>query len=551
MEYYDGDRLRNVGDLPSMLAARYGGRRALTGPERTQSFAELEARANGVAATLSDHGVGPGDRVGMYVPNTLQFPESYFGIIKAGGVPVALNLRLAPDTMAYVLSDSGADVLIAAGDLGGDESPTARDLADRAEVGLTVLPGGEGEAELDYDRAVGAAPGTFETVERGLDDVCLQLYTSGTTGEPKGVRSTHRNLLATNESFVRSPLPLEPDEAGLCVLPLFHVFGLQVVLTPILYAGGSVVLRRKPVPDRLLRTVDDHDLTLLFGVPALYNTMYRAYREDPDAYDLSSLRYAMCAAAPLSADTRRNVERGWGVRMFEGWGMTETSPAGALAPPMGVRKGAGCVGPPMPGVEIKLVDPDSRADRVAHADLVPFPADSLDFDDDAAVTGEIAVRGPNVFAGYHDRPETNEAVFDDEGWFYTGDIARVDEDGFLWVVDRADDVIIVGGENVYPAEVEDVLYDHPAVAEAAVVAAPHGVKGEAPVAYVVPEAGAEVDETALREFAIERVATYAHPRRVFFVDALPRGGTRKVKRYELEARAERDVDGELSSGGTL
>ncbi len=551
MEYYDGDRLRNVGDLPSMLAARYGGRRALTGPERTQSFAELEARANGVAATLSAHGVGSGDRVGMYVPNTLQFPESYFGIIKAGGVPVALNLRLAPDTMAYVLSDSGADVLIAADDLGGDESPTARDLADRADVGLTVLPGGEGDAELDYDRAVGAASGTFETVARGLDDVCLQLYTSGTTGEPKGVHSTHRNLLATNESFVRSPLPLEPDEAGLCVLPLFHIFGLQVVLTPILYAGGSVVLRRKPVPDRLLRTIDDHDLSLTFGVPALYNTMYRAYREDPDAYDLSSLRYAMCAAAPLSADTRRNVERGWGVRMFEGWGMTETSPAGALAPPMGVRKGAGCVGPPMPGVEIKLVDPDSRADRVAHADLVPFPADSLDFDDDAAVTGEIAVRGPNVFAGYHDRPETNGAVFDDEGWFYTGDIARVDEDGFLWVVDRADDVIIVGGENVYPAEVEDVLYDHPAVAEAAVVAAPHAVKGEAPVAYVVPEADAEVDETALRGFAIERVATYAHPRRVFFVDALPRGGTRKVKRYELEARAERDVDGELSSGGTL
>jgi long-chain acyl-CoA synthetase len=551
MEYYDGDRLRNVGDLPSMLAARYGGRRALTGPERTQSFAELEARANGVAAALSDHGVGPGDRVGMYVPNTLQFPESYFGIIKAGGVPVALNLRLAPDTMAYVLSDSGADVLIAADDLGGDESPTARDLADRADVGLTVLPGGEGEAELDYDRAVGAAPERFETVDRGLDEVCLQLYTSGTTGKPKGVHSTHRNLLATNESFVRSPLPLEPDESGLCVLPLFHIFGLQVVLTPILYAGGSVVLRRKPVPDRLLRTIDDHDLTLAFGVPALYNTMHRAYREDPDAYDLSSLRYAMCAAAPLSADTRRNVERGWDVRMFEGWGMTETSPAGALAPPMGVRKGAGCVGPPMPGVEIKLVDPDTRADRVAHADLVPFPADSLDFDDDAAVTGEIAVRGPNVFAGYHDRPETTEAVFDDAGWFYTGDIARVDEDGFLWVVDRADDVIIVGGENVYPAEVEDVLYDHPAVAEAAVVAAPHGVKGEAPVAYVVPEAGAAVDEAALREFAIERVATYAHPRRVFFVDALPRGGTRKVKRYELEARAERDVDGELSSGGTL
>jgi len=500
---------------------------------------------------LADHGVDPGDRVGLYVPNTLQFPESYFGIIKAGGVPVALNLRLDPDTMAYVLSDSGADVLVAADAPGGDGGPpTARDLADRAGIGLTILPGGGGEV-VDYDRAVAAAPASFETVDRGFDDVCLQLYTSGTTGKPKGVHSTHRNLLAATESFVRSPLPLDPDESALCVLPLFHIFGLQVVLTPVLYAGGSVVLRQKPAPDRLLATLDDHDLTLMFGVPALYNTMSRAYRDDPEAYDLSSLRYAMCAAAPLSADTRRNVERGWGVRMFEGWGMTETSPAGALAPPMGVRKGAGCVGPPMPGVQLKLVDPETRADRVAHEDLVPFPADSLEFEDDAAVTGELAVRGPNVFAGYHDRPETNERAFDDEGWFYTGDIARVDEDGFFWVIDRADDVIIVGGENVYPAEVEDALYDHPAVAEAAVVAAPHEVKGEAPVAYVVTDPEATVDEAELREFALDRVATYAHPRRVFFAESLPRGGTRKVKRYRLEERAERDTGGGLSPSDRL
>jgi long-chain acyl-CoA synthetase len=237
--------------------------------------------------------------------------------------------------------------------------------------------------------------------------------------------------------------------------------------------------------------------------------------------------------------------------MFEGWGMTETSPAGALAPPMGVRKGAGCVGPPMPGVRLKLVDPDTRADRVAHEDLVPFPDDSLPFDDEAAVTGEIAVQGPNVFEGYHNRPEANEQVFDDEGWFYTGDIARVDADGFLWMIDRVDDVIVVGGEDVYPATVEDALYDHPAVAEAAVVAAPHEVKGEAPVAYVVTESDADVTEAELREFTLDHVATYAHPRRIFFVETLPRGGTRKVKRYKLEERAERDTGGAVSASDKL
>jgi long-chain acyl-CoA synthetase len=547
MEYFNGERLRNVGDLPSMLAARYGDRRAVTGPERAQSFAALEARANAVAAVVSDHGVGPGDRVGLYLPNTLQFPESYFGTIKAGGVPVPLNLRLDPETLEYVLEDSGADVLIGSPAVGSGAAPTPTVLADRAGIGLTIVPGADGDGGIDYDEAVGAASTVFETVERDDDDVCLQLYTSGTTGRPKGVHSTHRNLLSTNESFARSPLPMDPDDAALCVLPLFHIFGLQVVLTPVLYNGGSVVLRQDPAPAGLLRAIDDFDLTLMFGVPALYNALYRAYRDDPDAYDISSLQYAMCAAAPLAADTRRKIETGWRIRMFEGWGMTETSPAGALAPPMGVRKGAGCVGPTMPNVRVKLVDPETRAERVAYDDIVPVPSESIDFDDEASVTGEIAVRGPNVFRGYHNRPETNARVFDDEGWFYTGDIARIDEDGFLWIVDRADDMIIVGGENVYPAEVEDALYEHPHVAEAAVVAAPHETKGEAPVAYVVPEAGATVDEATLREFTLDHVATYAHPRRIFVVDELPRGGTRKVQRYKLEERAERDVGGSLST----
>ena len=554
MEYFNGEPLQQMGDLPSMLAARYGGRRALTGPDRTQSFADLEARANSVANVVSDNGLTPGGRVGVYLPNSLRFPESYFGIIKAGGVPVPLNLRLDPDTLAYVLSDSGAGMLVAAADIGTTGATLSPDeLADRAGIGLTIRAGdgNGGEAEVDYERAVGSAPAAFETVDRSPDDVCLQLYTSGTTGRPKGVHSSHRNLLSSNESFACSALPLDPSDSALCVMPLFHIFGIQGIMGALLYAGGSVVIQQDPDPDRLLGAIEDHELTLMYGVPAIYNMMYRGYREDPDAYDLSSLRYTMCAAAPLAADTRRNIEQGWKVRMFEGWGMTETSPAGTLTPPMGVRKGAGCVGPTMPNVEIKLVDPETREDRVAYEDLSPFPDEELDFDDAAAVTGEITVRGPNVFEGYHNRPEKNERVFDDEGWFYTGDIARVDADGFFWMVDRADDMIIVGGENVYPAEVEDALYEHPGVAEAAVVAAPHEIKGEAPVAYVVLESGAEVGEEELRRFTLDHVATYAHPRRIFFVAALPRGGTQKVQRYRLEERAERDVGGELSSSERL
>ena len=552
MEYYRGEPLRHMGELPSMLASRYGDRDALIGPEQTQSFAELEARANSVANVLVECGVAPGDRVGMYVPNTLQFPESYFGIIKAGAIPVPLNLRLDAGTLEYVLNDSEASYLVASDTLGVKGAAlTAGELADRADIGVTLLPGGEGDDQLDYDTAVDAASPEFETVERAYDGVCLQLYTSGTTGTPKGVHSTHQNLLASNESFARSALPLDPSDSALCVMPLFHIFGIQGIMGAVLYSGGSVVIQREPDADRLLGAIEKHELTLMYGVPAIYNIMYRKYRDDPDAYDVSSLRYAMCAAAPLAADTRRNIEQGWNVRMFEGWGMTETSPAATLAPPMGVRKDAGCAGPMMPNVQLKLVDPETREDVVAYEDLVPFPSEGLDFDDRASVTGEIAVRGPNVFEGYHNRPKKNEQVFDDDGWFYTEDIARVDEDGFFWMVDRADDMIIVGGENVYPAEVEDALYEHPAVAEAAVVAAPHEVKGEAPVAYVVSEDGEQVGEEALRRFTLDHVATYAHPRRIFFVEELPRSGTQKVQRFKLEEQAERDVGGELASSERL
>ena len=312
-------------------------------------------------------------------------------------------------------------------------------------------------------------------------------------------------------------------------------------------------------------------------MPAVYIEMLEELETNPDAYDVSSIRTLGSGAAPLADDTRRRIEDAFDTPLTEGWGMTETSPAGTTESTYGVRKGTGCIGQPLPDIEMKLVDPDTRETKVPAAALDPTAATTLeshgiDPDDEDQVTGEIAIRGPQVFAGYHEMPETNDAVFEDweahrasrrssgerndprdGSWFYTADVARVDRDRFLWMVDRADDMLVVGGENVHPAEVEDALFDHPDVQAAAVVAADHETKGKAPVAYVVTEPRAEEPpgERELRRFALERVPTYAHPRRVFVVNELPRSGTRKVQRYKPDTDAEDRLDGPLEPGEEL
>jgi long-chain acyl-CoA synthetase len=547
MEYYDGDPLRHMGDLPAMAAHRYGDRTALTAFGQTQSFAELDDEANRVANVLLDHGVEPDDRVGLFVPNSLQFPSAYFGAMRAGAVPVPLNLRMDPETLVFVLGDSDVEHLIGS-PLLADET---KNLAAAAEVGTTFLAGVSGEGIVNYSHALEEASGELDDrPERAYDDVACQPYTSGTTGRPKGVLLTHENLLSTIESYSKTPLRIDPDESILLVLPLFHIYALNALLGTFLYKGGSMVLQPRPEPAPMLEAIETHELTSFAGVPAMYTMMQREYASDPDAYDLSSLAEVTCAAAPLAEATRREIEDAWGVPMAGGWGMTETSPAGTFLPARGANKEAGCVGIPVPGVDLKLVDPETRETRLSADELEPRPDPEIDYDDER-VTGEIAIRGPNVFEGYHNRPEKTEEVFDEEGWFYTEDIQRVDSDGYFWMVDRADDMMIVGGENVYPSEVEDALYDHSDVAEAAVVAADHEVKGQAPVAFVVVDEGTDLGEEELREFTLDHVASYAHPRRVFFVDELPRSATQKVQRFKLEDDAAGRLGEPLTSGERL
>jgi long-chain acyl-CoA synthetase len=385
--------------------------------------------------------------------------------------------------------------------------------------------------------------------------VCLQGYTSGTTGDPKGVPMTHKNVLRTLQSFTETE-EIDPEtDSILTITPMFHILGLIGSTLLTLYNGRSVVLQNQTDPEALLTSIDEFEITDFSAVPAIYIDMVRELEANPEKYDVSSISNLGVGAAPLPDDTRKRIEGTFGVALVEGWAMTETVAAGTTASARGAQKGAGCVGQPVPEIEMKLVDPDTRETRVPPEHLDPrAPADltgySPNFDEEETYTGEIAIRGPQVFSGYHNLPEKNDEVFDEEGWFYTEDIARVDEDRSIWMVDRADDMMVVGGENVYPAEVEDELFKHPDIAAAAVVAVPHEIKGEAPIAYVVPEDGASVSETEIRKFALEHVAAYAHPRRVLFVDELPRSGTDKIQRYKLEEQAEEEI-GELESSKEL
>jgi len=562
MEYHDGGPLRHADAVLSMGAHRYGGHDAIVSLEygERRSYAALDERASRVASALTERGVAPGDRVGLFLPNTLTFPETFYGAMRAGAVPVPLNLRMDEGTLAYICADAEVEHLVTSPLLvGGMETDRAAvaapadiaaegDIPTRWVAGMGDADGSEGV--VDYEAALAAADPDFDPPDREPDDIAVQTYTSGTTGRPKGVLLSHRNVLSVQSALNTSGPSPDPGMTGLMVLPLFHVPTLNTVLGKYLYNGGTVVLQARPSGEGMLRAIEQYGVNEVPAVPALHTMMYRAYREAPDAHDVSSVEILGAGAAPLPDDTKRSLTRDFDVSMSEGWGMTETAGLVTLRTPA-VEKAGGCIGQPVRRFELELRDPDTRETVVPARALDPRAAPADLPDDEAARTGEIAVRGPQVFEGYHGLPERNEAVFDEAGWFHTGDIGRVDPDGHLWIVDRADDMIIAGGENVYPAEVEDALYDHPDVAEAAVVAADHEVKGEAPVAFVVPAEGADLDGRAVREYALERVASYAHPRRVWFVDELPRSATRKVQRFKLEERAETELDGPLASSDRL
>ncbi len=482
---------------------------ALVSRGRETTYGELRDHVARARTALGDLGVGPGDRVGIVSANNWYFVVSALAVWAAGGAVVPLNPRSPAAELRRELEAVDA-TLVLAGPSG------ARAVADAgADDVRIVAPDGAGvDLVATFDDLLAAEPGP--PVDVAPDDLACLLFTSGTAGAPKAAVLTHRNLLS-NQDQLRSVRgdQLGPDDVVLAVLPFFHIFGLNVVLGYPLAQGARLVLVERFDPANAVESIERHGVTSLAGVPP----MWQAIADLPgvEARQLSSLRRVSSGAAALPPRVFEAMRDRFGIAIGEGYGLTEASPA--VTSSQGVTPRPGSIGRPLPGMAIRLVD--EAGDDV----LIGDP-------------GEIWVKGPNVFVGYWEDPEATAAALDADGWLHTGDVAIVDDDGILRLVDRAKDLVIVSGFNVYPAEVEEVLRTHPAVAGVVVGGVPHPGTGEAVVAYVTAAEGAHVDEDDLIDHARAQLARYKCPSKVRFVDELPLSAeSGKAARNRLGAMA--------------
>jgi long-chain acyl-CoA synthetase len=479
-------------------AHRHPDRVALRLDEIEIPYSGLDAASACLAGLLVARGLRPGDRVGIMLPNVPYFAVAYYGVLRAGGVVVPMNVLLKERETTFYLSDPQAKAVIAWHEF----APAAQAGAAAAGADCIVVTPGE------FEELIGAAQPLDEPVVRDDHDTAVILYTSGTTGTPKGAELTHANL-RRNVATVVDMLRLTPDDVILGALPLFHAFGQTAGLNAAVAAGACLSLIPRFSPEKALQIVDRDRVTVFEGVP----TMFAAMLHSDERPDTTSLRLCVSGGAAMPVEVMRGFEDTLGCMVLEGYGLSETSPAASFNHPDRERK-PGSIGTPVAGVEMRLVD---------------VSEDGI---------GEIAIRGHNVMKGYWNRPDATAAAIDADGWFHTGDLARVDDDGYYFIVDRSKDMIIRGGYNVYPREIEEVLYEHPAVREAAVVGVPDEMLGEEVGAAIALTLGAEADAEAIREFVKQRVAGYKYPRRIWFVDELPKGPTGKILKRDIEIPVE-------------
>ncbi len=482
-------------------AARYPGRAALRLDDVTLDYRSLDDASARVAALLRATGVGPGDRVGLMLPNVVEFAPLYYGILRAGAVVVPMNPLLKRREVAYYLSDAGASLAFVWHAVADEAAAGAADAGARCLV-------------VDPDRFAGLLAATEpdrSVADRAAADTAVILYTSGTTGQPKGAELTHENLRRNVEVSNGTLLRVGPEDVVFGGLPLFHSFGQTVGLNCAVAAGATLTLLPRFDPARALRILARDRVTVFLGVPTMYAALLR---EAGDAAPDLALRLCVSGGAALPVEVLKAFEGTFDCVILEGYGLSETSPVACFNHPDQPRK-PGTIGTPIDGVQMRVID--DAGNEVA-----------------AGTVGEIAVRGHNVMKGYWRRPEaTAEAVVD--GWFRTGDLGTRDEDGYFRIVDRKKEMVIRGGFNVYPREVEEVLYEHPAVAEAAVIGIPDDMLGEEVGAAVALKPGASATADELRAFVRERLAAYKYPRRVWLVDALPKGATGKILKREIRS----------------
>lgn len=502
---YDRTYHMNFAAYADTMARNYPDRLAMSDHVREVTFAELAGEANAVANALEGLGVEAGDRVALYLPNSIGFMTAYLGAMKRGAIPFPINMRFQGEEVRYVLDDSGATAAVTHGQF----EDMIADLDVPSLEHLVVIDGDRGHS---YRELVADADATYDTYPRKEDELAELVYTSGTTGRPKGVRHTHRNL-QTNARGLVEAMGWSNDTVSLTTCPLFHVSGLNVTTTPLLTVGAENHFLPQWDPETALETMEARDVTYVFFIPTMVIDLLE---HGAEGYDLSSLQRIGVGGSPMPKERIEAVEETFDVTLLEGYGMTETTPLAAInRPDQDVRK-AGSIGPPAREVvDVRIEDPETGEEV------------------DVGERGELLWHGDTVTPGYYEMPEKNEEAFvEREGkrWLRSGDVARMDADGHLFIEDRTDDMIITGGENVYPREVEDVIYELDGVVEAAVIGTPHDRLGETVTAILVADG---VDEETVEEHCRENLTDYKIPRRIEFVEELPKTSTRKIDKVAL------------------
>ncbi|HEY3725811.1 MAG TPA: long-chain fatty acid--CoA ligase [Solirubrobacteraceae bacterium] len=464
------------------------------------TYSQLDGASAHIAGLLRAHGFEAGDRVGIMLPNVPYFPVCYYGVLRAGGIVVPMNVLLKRREVAFYLEDSGAKLLFAWEEFAQD----AQAGADEAGAECILVKVGE------FENEVGAAEPETDVADTDDHDTAVILYTSGTTGTPKGAELTHSNL-RRNAQASQKMFGFGDQAVTLGALPLFHSFGQTCGLNATISGAGTLTLIPRFDPGKALEIIQRDHVNIFQGVPTMYGAML--HHPEREQYTTASLELCASGGSAMPVELLRDFEEAFGCKILEGYGLSESSPVASFNHPDRERK-PGSIGTPIEGVEMKVVDEDGN-------------------EVEQGETGEIVIRGHNVMKGYWERDDATEETVRD-GWLHTGDMGNVDEDGYFFIVDRKKDLIIRGGYNVYPREIEEVLYEHPAVREAAVVGVPHDEYGEEVGAAVALKDGEQADADEIRDFVKEQVAAYKYPRRIWFVDDLPKGPTGKILKREID-----------------
>jgi long-chain acyl-CoA synthetase len=499
----------NLASLLTASAERVPEGPAIRLNEAELSFAELDDRSARLATLLRDRGLALGDRVGVMLPNVPEFPVAYYGVLRAGGVVVPMNVLLKRREIAFYLEDPGAKLLLA---WHGFAEEARAGAADAGAELIEVEP-------ASFAAALAEREPSAELAATDEQDTAVILYTSGTTGKPKGAELTHVNLFRNADVSGRTTCEVSEGDVVLGALPLFHSFGQTVSMNGPLMVGACLTMLPRFDPTEALETMQRDRVTHFYGVPTMYAALL--HHPERESFDTSSLRTCQSGGASMPVEIMRGFEAAFDCPVHEGYGLSETSPVACCNHPGRERK-PGSIGTPIEGVEIQIFDENDA----------PLAAGEV---------GEVVIRGHNIMKGYWQRPEaTAEAMR--SGWFHSGDMARMDEDGYIYIVDRKKDLIIRGGYNVYPREVEEVLYEHPKIREAAVVGIPHAELGEEVGAAVVVHEGEQLGEAEVSEFVKERIAAYKYPRLVWFIDELPKGPTGKILKRQIERPPGNEVE---------